>query len=97
MKGGDVVGDVRNDQMVQQRVALWNEDPAALIGMLQAAGKNASQLRANMDAAFLVGQRAMQDAYTMAARINAGYLEEFGGSRLEAMDAFKKTNEVAAM
>ena len=96
VKGGDVVGDARNSDMVAQRVALWNEDPAALLGMLQAAGKDATQLRANMDAAFMVGQRVMQDAYALASRINAGYLDEFGGSRSVAIAAFKQVQEVAA-
>lgn len=95
-KGGDVVGDAVNSQMVQQRAALWNEDPSALLGLLQAAGKHSIQLRANMDAAYLIGQRAMQDAYTLAARINAGYLEEFGGSRPAALAAFKQVQEIAA-
>lgn len=96
IKGGDVVGDAMNSSMVRQRAALWNEDPTALLGLLQAAGKHSLQLRANMDAAFLIGQRAMQDAYALAARINAGYYEEFGGSRPAAIAAFKQIQEIAA-
>lgn len=88
--------DASNARLVGQRAALWNEDPEALMGLLQAAGKDATQLRANMDAAFLVGQRAMQDAYAAAARINAGYFEDFGGSREAAVAAFKQIMEVAS-
>lgn len=88
--------DASHARLVGQRAALWNEDPEALMGLLQAAGKDATQLRANMDAAFLVGQRAMQDAYAAASRINAGYFDDFGGSREAAVAAFKQIMEVAS-
>lgn len=96
MKGGDVMSDAQVQRMVTQRANLWGEDPAALMGLLQGAGENARTMAANMEASFLVSQRAMQDAYTMAARINAGYLDEFGGNKEAAQAALKEMVSVAS-
>ena len=80
MKGGDVQTDAMNDQSVNQRVTLWNQDPGALLGALQEAGERAGSLRADMDASFAVAQRVMQDAWAMASRIKAGDFTD--GARL---------------
>lgn len=80
-----VMSDAQVDRMVRQRATLWGEDPAALMGLLQMAGKNAKSMAANMEAGFLVGQRAMQDAYTMALRIKAGDLSNGGPAELQQL------------
>lgn len=96
MKGGDVQTDAMNERSVNQRVNLWNQDPGALLGALQAAGKRAADLRATMDAGFAVAQRAMQDAWTLAARHAAGDYSEFGGDQAASAEALKQTAQVAA-
>lgn len=90
MKGGDIMSDAKVDRMVAARARMWGEDPAALVGMLQSAGKDAPTLAANMEASFLLAQRAMQDTYSMAARINAGFLDEWGGNREAALAQLKE-------
>lgn len=89
-KGGDVQTDAMNQQAVQARVALWNEDPATLLGALTAAGKRAGDLRADMQATFTIAQRLMQDSWTMASRIKMGLLDEWGGSQDAAYAALKQ-------
>jgi hypothetical protein len=76
LKGGAVQSDAMNLQAVERRVALWNEDPTALMGMLQAAGERAGSLRADMQASYAVAQRCMQDTWTLASRINIGDLSD---------------------
>jgi hypothetical protein len=80
MKGGEVLPDARVNRMIGQRMKLWGEDPAALMGTLQAAGNDAKTMAANMEASYIVAQRSMQDSFTMAARISAGDLTQFGGT-----------------
>lgn len=91
-RGGDakgVLSDARVNAMVQQRARLWGDDPAEMLGRLTLAGENARGLAADMEASFLIAQRAMQDSYSMAARIKAGDLTEFGGNPQAATDALR--------
>lgn len=85
--GGDtgVMSDAQMRLMVGQRAALWNEDPAALMAVLQQAGKGARALAANMEAAFLVTQKAHQDTFALANRIRIGDLDAFNGDKDVAM------------
>ncbi|MBZ9939205.1 hypothetical protein LB518_23110 [Mesorhizobium sp. BR1-1-16] len=95
-KGGDVLSDARVQQMVQQRANLFGEDPAALLGMIQQSGKAASRMVADMEAGYLVSQRAFQDSFAMASRINAGVLDEWGGDLTKALDGLKKQVSISA-
>ncbi|MCE4224911.1 hypothetical protein HCU64_14200 [Methylobacterium sp. C25] len=99
IKGGDAEGvlhDAQVERMVGQRVALWNEDPEALLGLLQQAGSQARTMSVNMEAGFLVGQRVMQDALNLRSRIGLGMLEEFGGDLGAAREALQQQLEVAS-
>jgi len=96
MKGGEVQTDAMNARAVAQRANLWNQDPAALMGLLQSAGARSSQLRADMQAGFLVAQRALQDAWTLSQRIKLGDLGEWGGSRDAAIEALRQQAQVGA-
>lgn len=96
VKGGDVIPDAANERSVTSMANLWNVDPTAFLGMLQRAGKQAPDLRATMEAGFLVAGRSMQDAWTMASRIKMGELSEWGGSQEAAFAALKAQTQVAA-
>jgi hypothetical protein len=99
VRGGNAKG-VQTDQqvrmMIGQRAKLWGEDPAALMGMLEAAGKNSRSMAANMEASFLVGQRVMQDAYTSAMLIRAGELSRWGGDAAAAQAELRQLLEVGS-
>ena len=94
-KGGAVLSDARVAALVQQRYALYGEDPAALMGVIQRAGQDANSLVANMEASYGVAQRGYQDAFALAARIKAGDLSGFGGME-EAMEGLRSRIEVAS-
>ncbi len=96
MKGGDVLSDARVDKMVDQMGTLWGVDPAAAYGVIQQAGKNAASMVANMEAGFRLGQRALQDTYAMAAKIHAGFLDEWGGDKEAAYAALKDMTAISA-
>ncbi|MCP2080834.1 UNVERIFIED_ORG: hypothetical protein J2W74_002020 [Methylorubrum zatmanii] len=99
-KGGDGLGGVRSDalqdRLIQQRVAIYGDDPEALMGSLQLAGRNADRLVAGVAAADLITLRASQDAQNLADRIRLGMLEEFGGDLSAAMSALRGHYQVAA-
>ncbi|MBN9042616.1 MAG: hypothetical protein BGP05_13435 [Rhizobiales bacterium 62-47] len=90
-RGGDPAGiltDKQVEAMVASRAKAWNENPANLIGMLKAAGDKAPDMAANMETSFLIANKAYQDAYELAARINAENYTGFG-SRAEALAALQ--------
>lgn len=90
-RGGNAEGvltDKAVNKMVEQRAAVWNEDPAQLRGALKAAGDKASELAANMETSFLIANKAFQDTYELAQRINAGNFAGFG-SEAEALAALQ--------
>lgn len=90
-RGGDAQGvlrDARVDEMIAQRAAVWNESPAILRGQLMAAGEQAPEMAAAMETSFLIANKAFQDAYDLAVRINADNFAGFG-SRAEAIAALQ--------
>jgi hypothetical protein len=98
-KGGNAEGvltDAAVDRLVAQRTQLYNEDPQALLGAIQVAGKNAKTMVANMEAAQLIGNRAMLDTLNLRSRIQLGMLEEFGGDLGKAREALMQHLEVAS-
>ncbi|MEN3233796.1 hypothetical protein PUR29_09300 [Methylobacterium ajmalii] len=99
-KGGDgptgVRSDAMQDRLIQQRVAIYGDDPEMLMGALQLAGRNADRLVADVAAADLITLRAAQDAQNLADRIKLGMLEEFGGDLSEAMKVLRGHYQVAA-
>jgi len=95
-KGGDVLSDERVRHTVSQIAEVFNEDPAAVAGMLAQAGDQARSITAKMEAAFLVGQRMFQDAYDVQFRIENGMLDEWGGS-IEAAREELRRRLVAAL
>lgn len=96
IKGGDVLKDRTVSRMVHNRAALFDENPAEVVGLIQRAGQNASTMAANMEAGYLLAQRAMLDTYSMASRINAGYLDEWGGDITKAYADLKSMMRTSA-
>lgn len=96
MKGGSILTDEQVQRMVAMRARTWGENPQATLGLLQQAGEAARSMAANMEAAYLLAQRSMQDVQTMSMRINAGLLDEWGGDRAAAHEALSQAYGVAA-
>lgn len=94
-KGGAVLSDAKLDRVVDQMARLFNADPAAVLGMVQKAGKDASTMVANMEAGYLVSNKMLGDTFALGTRIRLGDYSEFG-SRAAAMAAFKKRIEIAS-
>lgn len=88
-KGGDVLSDARVERMVAQRAALYGDDPTAVYGMLQQAGTASKSMVANMEAGYLVANKALMDVYRLATNIRMGNLKDFGGSVQMADEALK--------
>lgn len=89
IKGGDILSDKSVDRTIRAIAKGFNEDPAAITGMIVRAGDAAADMVATMDSAFYLASRASQDIYTMAARIDAGELSAWKGNRAAADQALK--------
>lgn len=97
-RGGNAAGimsDARVDEMVHQRAVVFNEDPDVLLGMIQSAGNNARSMVANMEAGYLLTNKAFQDAFLVAQKIKAGNLAEWGGDAVKAGVSLKQQLAVA--
>lgn len=87
-KGGAVLPDAALQRLVNQRVALWGDDPVLVRNLLVGAGANARTLAVNMEAADALAVKAMDEAYQVLARMKAGNLAEWGGDRAAALQEF---------
>ena len=90
LKGGDVLSDRQVNAMVGQRVWLFGDDPAALMGMIRRAGDGAKKMVANMEAGFVVANKALSDTYRLASQIRMGSLADFGGDAVAAEKALRQ-------
>lgn len=88
-KGGDVMSDARVERMIAQRATLYGDDPTAVHGMLQQAGQNAKSMVANMEAGYLIANKAMMDVYRLATNIRMDNFSEFGGNADMAAQALR--------
>lgn len=91
-RGGNAAGvltDKRVDQMVNARAAAFGEDPAVLRGLILRAGDQSRTMAANMETAYVIASKGMQDTYGLAMRINAGNLGGF--ETVEAAQAALKS------
>lgn len=95
MRGGKALPDAKVDEVASQLAALFNANPAQFLGMVHQAGDRAAAMVANMEAAYLVSNRMLQDTYALATRIRLGDYVEFG-SRQAALDALKHRLSLAA-
>lgn len=97
VRGGNeegVLTDARVNQMVAQRVNLLGEDPGVLMGMLQAAGKNANSLVANMQTGFLLSRKVFEENYALARRLSVGNFDGFASIE-EAKQALLQRQQAA--
>lgn len=78
-KGGDILSDDRVRAMVLHRAALFNEEPALVMGQLAKAGQDASRMVADMEASYLIANRMLQDTYDTAFKVRNGMLAEWRG------------------
>lgn len=91
-RGGDAAGvlsDARVQSMVTQSAKLFGDDPALVTGRLAMAGEASRRLAVDLEVSYLAANRALQDAYALAARIKAGDLTEFAGSAEAAAEALR--------
>lgn len=79
-RGGNAEGVLKDrsvNRMIDARVAAFGEDPAMLRGLILQAGDKARTMAANMETAYVIAQKGMQDTYGLAMRISAGNIEGF--------------------
>ncbi|MDR6755201.1 hypothetical protein J2Y48_000474 [Mycoplana sp. BE70] len=96
IKGGDVLADADLRRMVEDRAALFNEDPSETIGELIRAGDGAKSLAANMEASYLLANRALAETYDVAAKIRNGMLADWEGDAARAAEELRNRLSVSA-
>lgn len=87
MKGGPVLRDSMVNDLVEQRVKLFNEDPSEVLGELHAAGNAANRMVADMEASFAIANKAGDDLYQLVRQVKVGNYSRFGGDEIAAKAA----------
>ncbi len=95
IKGGDVLGDTKARAQMLARLRLWGVDPETFVGVIQQAGADARNLRANFEGGMTVATKLFHDAYALSTRIGMGDYVEFG-NREEALKALEARTALAA-
>lgn len=99
-RGGDAEGVLRDktvQRMITRRVEDWGENRAALEGALLKAGRGASDMAADMEASFLIANRAYQDAYVLAQRISVDNFSGFGSREVALAELTRRMGLATAM
>ena len=78
-KGGAVLSDARVDRLTMKLVDVFNEDPAQVMGSIQAAGREATRLVPRMEAAFAIAEKTAEDLKQLVKNNELGNYAEFGG------------------
>ena len=78
-KGGDILSDNQVREMVLQRASLFNEEPDLIMGQIARAGEGAARMVADMEAAFLIANRMLQDTYDVAFKVRNRMLADWSG------------------
>lgn len=87
-KGGAVLTDKRLQSLVNQRVFLFGEKPADILGLIQSAGKQSVSMAANMEAATSLGMKMMDEAMLVHNKLRVGNLDQWGGDAAAGMNEF---------
>jgi hypothetical protein len=98
-RGGDangVLSDASVQAMVRDSARLFGDDPVMVTGRLAMAGDAARSLAVDLEVSYVASNRALQDAYALAARIKAGDLTEFAGNAEAATEALRQTLQTAS-
>jgi hypothetical protein len=89
-KGGKVISDQRLLRLAGQRAFLFNDNPAEVLGNIQAAGRNSIQMAANFEAATGLGIKMVDEVNQVAQHIQAGNFAPWGGNKAVALADFGK-------
>lgn len=89
-KGGATLTDKRLQTLVKQRVYLFGEKPEDIVGLIQTAGKNATSMAANMEAATALGMKMVDEALLVHNKLRVGNLEQWGGDAAAGLNEFAK-------
>lgn len=89
LKGGEVLSDASVARRVNGLVAYFNLDPASIAGSIQQAGRAASKMVAQMEAAYLISMKMFQETFAFANRIGLGDFTGFA-SREAALAEFER-------
>lgn len=95
-KGGSVLTDARVSQMVSESAELFGQDPEVILGEIAKSGERATQMVADMEAAYIISRQLFEGAHELSNKIMAGSLSEFGGDAAAASKELTKRFTAAA-
>lgn len=95
VKGGAVLPDAKVSQMVARFGNLFNTDPASVLGIINAAGKDASKMAVSMETAYVLSNKMLMDTYALAAKIRLGAFMTVA-EKEAAKEELKKIASIAA-
>lgn len=78
-KGGAVLTDGKVRQMIDEAARHFGADPEVVMGEISKSGERATHMVADLEASFIISRKLFDDAHSLAVKIKAGMVDEFGG------------------
>ena len=85
IKGGSVVSDAAQNRKLEAYAVAFGEDPAAILGAVQQAGRMGNDLVARMEVGYILAGQSLQDVYKLQQLYKLGDYTKYGSA--EAMKA----------
>lgn len=99
-KGGDVLTDLRVQELVKETAEMFGDDPSGLMGELVSAGEGAREMVSKMEASYIIARRLFEDAHDAVAKARMGLFDTLGGTpeaaKAEVMKRFMAASDMLA-
>lgn len=79
IKGGKVLTDEAANKRLRDYAVAFGEDPVAVLGAVQQAGKMGADLTARMEAGYILAERVLRDTWRLHQLYKLGDFTQYGG------------------
>jgi hypothetical protein len=97
IKGGKVLTDEAANKRLGDYARLFGEDPAAVLGAIQQAGKMGADLTARMEAGFILSERVLRDTWRLRQQYKAGDFSKYGTPEAMRQELAKRMSMAASL
>lgn len=95
-KGGSVVTDLEQNLKLQRIAEHFNAAPDLVMAEISQSGARATQMVADMEAAYIISTKMFDEAYQLSVRIKQNLLDDFGGDLGKAYAELRRRSTAAA-
>ena len=97
IKGGKVLSDEAANKRLGDYARLFGEDPAAVLGAVQQAGRMGADLTARMEAGYILAERTLRDTWRLHQLYKLGDFTQYGGAEPMRQEIAKRMSMAASL